>query len=340
MLASRNTSSDFPLPSLSDKAAALLSAACHPLLTWRWLQFLKHQPLLQDALASPSAYLFRIHHPYLSRRLACRERLALLVAHYEQVQEAGFAPLIQLAAHTPQLLSRFAGKSGRQYELLLSACDPARRDGELVLQLMSGEICVYSAAFVVAGEAAERHLMLGGLQGMLATDRHFGIKQITRDLYGCRPKDLMVAMVCEIGSCLGCARTVLIGNDNKLPDTRRHYCRKSADYDRNWREMQARRRDDGNFELPCPVRPPAAEYGDPVSQPEQERRTGVPARVFLMDAIRCSLHNRIGATRSAPFRPFHTPRAPADSFRQPEDNSESEDLSDAHDRFTRLQRSS
>ena len=239
---------------------------------------------------------------------------------------------------------------GDQHELIVMLDREGRRDAAVLRRGLD----VDDARAAAAGDAVfvsrttlsvalfrrGQNELLGGLQGMLATDRHFGIKQITRDLYGCRPKDLMVAMVCEIGSCLGCARTVLIGNDNKLPDTRRHYCRKSADYDRNWREMQARRRDDGNFELPCPVRPPAAEYGDPVSQPEQERRTGVPARVFLMDAIRCSLHNRIGATRSAPFRPFHTPRAPADSFRQPEDNSESEDLSDAHDRFTRLQRSS
>jgi uncharacterized protein VirK/YbjX len=339
MLARRKTSSDFPLARLNDKAHAWLSAACHPIYTWRWLQFLKRRPLLQDILPSPLPYLLRIHRPYLSRRLTCQERLALLIAHYEQVQQAGFAQLIQLAAHAPMALSRFAGKSGRQYELLLSACDPARRDGELVLQLMSGETCVYSAAFVMGGDAAERHLMLGGLQGMLATDRHFGIKQITRDLYGCRPKDLMVAMVCEIGSSLGCTRTVLIGNDNKLPEARRHYCRKSADYDRSWREMQAHRRDDGNFELPCPAHPPAAEYDDRVSQPEQERRAGMPARAFLMDAIRCSVHSQVDAVRSAPFRPFSTARTPAEPARRPEDNSESEDLSDAHDRFTRLQRS-
>jgi len=305
MLVKRDSTAECRSSGLKEKAAMFMSLARHPMQTYRWMRFLGADPLLGDIARSPIRFLAKIHRPYLSNRLDCPGRLALLIDHYESLSRAGFAPLIRQAAQAPVSLGTFSGKSGALYEIQLSALEQ-RQDGEMVLRLVSRMTCVYTAAFVISLRGPAPRITLGSLTGMLATDRDIGIKQVTRDLYGCRPKDLMVTLVRDIGDCLGCRDVVLVGNRNRIPENALHVCKKSSDYDRNWQEMQARMREDGDFELPCMV---AEAAGSPLPQPTR--------RSLLVDFVRQMVRTQVGTQGSAFQQPAVAPPAPAGQPYQP-----------------------
>jgi len=236
---------------IKDTAMMLIGYALHPLQTRRWLQYINSVPALREMARTAPALRTRLHQPYLSPGLSCADRVGVLMEHYDVLLHSPLADVARKAALQPLSLGEFVGRSGTVYQLALSAGDASRRDGDLVLRLHSRGLCIYTAAFVLLRRDGIRHVKLGGLQGMLATDRSMGIKQITRDLYGCRPRELMIAIVREIGRAAECSKLILISNANKLPPTDKHVCRKSSDYDAIWKEMHAARRSDGDFELPC-----------------------------------------------------------------------------------------
>ncbi|HJV72927.1 MAG TPA: DUF535 family protein [Noviherbaspirillum sp.] len=227
--------------------------AYNPLQSYRWFHFINTHPILNESAQSVWNLLWKIHRPYLSVDLDCAARVRLLIQHYQIVHEAGFSKLAKQAAVRPLRLCSIIGKSGTRYWLELSTTGDKRQAGEWVLRLISRGICVYTITFLFTIEDGKKQLVIGSLTGMLSMGRKMGIRQTTWDMYGWRPKDMMVSLAREIGEALGCSKIVLIGNRNKLPVTDLRFCRKSSDYDRTWKELNAFSRDDGNFELPCAV---------------------------------------------------------------------------------------
>ncbi|HYD78851.1 MAG TPA: DUF535 family protein [Paucimonas sp.] len=280
----------------------LIGYLLHPLQTRKWLRYIERTPALLDMARASPHLRGRLRRPYLTPRLSYADRVDLLIGHYDILLHSPLADWACKAAQQPVPLGEFIGKSGAVYQLTLAATDAARRDGELVLRLMSRDVCVYTAAFVFLRQDGERCVKLGGLQGLLATDKTMGIKQVTRDLYGCRPKELMVAVVREIGRLAGCGKLILIGNANKLPPREKHVCRKSADYDATWEEMRALRRPDGDYELPCRAggSPGAFEAG-------ASRRTVVIESLLDLVRLRFSQDRVTAAVRTA----SHAPPMPA-----------------------------
>lgn len=229
----------------------LLGYAFHPLQTHKWLKYIRHTPALREMAHAAPQLRGRLHRPYLSPRLTCAGRVDVLMEHYDILLRSPLADWAKKATQHPLVLGECIGRTGAAYQLTLACCDASRRDGELVLRLMSHGLCIYTAAFLFLRQDGMRCVKLGGLQGLLATDKTMSIKQITRDLYGCRPRDLMIAVVREIGRLVDCRKLILISNANKLPPRGKRVCKKSSDYDAIWKEMAATRRVDGDFELPC-----------------------------------------------------------------------------------------
>lgn len=300
LVAPRTARTDF-----RDKAMTLIGYALHPLQTRKWLHYIKRTPALDEIVQAAPQLRGRVHRPYLSPHLDCAARVGVLTEHYDILLRSSLADWARKAAQHPLLLGEFIGRSGAVYQLTLSLGDAARRDGELVLRLMSRGFCIYTAAFLFLRCDGVRCVKLGGLQGMLATDKSIGIKQITRDLYGCRPKELMVAVVREIGRLADCARLILIGNANKLPPREKRICKKSSDYNAIWKELAATPRGDGDFELPIgtDTRADAAARGaDGVTS----RRTVVIESVLDLVRLRFSQDRVSAAVRTA----SHVPGAP------------------------------
>jgi hypothetical protein len=293
---------------LRKKAQIVLGCASHPVETFRWLRFLKTHPLLRDVVPSPASFLGKIHLPYLSTALTCTGRVALLMKHYDSLLNAGFGSLVRQAVQKPLTLCVFNGKSGTSYELQLSALETGRQDGELLLRLVSDDACVYSVACVLTASQGKPALMVGGLAGMLSQGRSRGIKQVTRDLHGCRPKDLMVALARDLGRCFGCATTLLIGNGNRIPPAEKYVCKKSSDYDLTWRELHAAPRADGDYELPCAAVEEALERARSTSS--VHAIVPPPRRGVLLENIRTAVCANVLARRSTTRYVFTSPITP------------------------------
>jgi uncharacterized protein VirK/YbjX len=240
-----------PSPTWKDRAKLLLGAAVYPSQTRRWRAYVNTHPILRDLASLFPRVVHKIYRPYLSKHLNCRERVNILVWHYTIMLEAGLGHMIHRGSRTPVTIAQFEGKSGDSFQLTLAAINTAHREGELALQLVASGRTVYTASFVLLHEQGTRQIALGTLQGLRAADGAQVIKRATRELYGCRPKNLLIAALRQIGGCLGCSKLVLVSNDNRITVNWRRTARISSDYDATWRELDATLRADGNYELPC-----------------------------------------------------------------------------------------
>ena len=240
-----------PRASFKDRLKLSLGAIVYPLQTRRWRSFLHENPELGELARHYPRIVHKIYRPYLSRNLGCAERVDVLIGHYSHIFGLGLGELICQAASGPVPVARFAGKSGTLIQLQLSSINVGHREGELALELIHDGACVYTASFVLIRVQGEPCIKLGALQGLRSADGAQMIRQLTRELHGCRPKTLMLSLVRDMGAYLGCARILLVSNNNRISINGRRRRRISANYDATWEEMQAFRRPDGNFELPC-----------------------------------------------------------------------------------------
>ncbi len=248
----------FPLPILRHSEAGIkdhfkisLGAIVYPIQTRRWRSFLHDNPMLGELARQYPRIIHKIYRPYLSKHLRCADRVDLMIGHYSYMFEAGLGELICEAARHPVSVAEFAGKAGTLFRIQLSSINVGHREGELTLQLIYAGECVYAASFTLADLNGATYIRLGALQGLRSADGAQVIKNVTRELHGCRPKKLMVSVVRDIGAYFGCSKILLVSNKNRVSINGRRSSRISSNYDETWEEMLACKRPDGNFELPC-----------------------------------------------------------------------------------------
>lgn len=235
-----------------DHLKIALGAIVYPVQTRRWRNFLHDNPELSELARRHPCILHKIYRPYLSRHLNCAERVDVLIGHYSHIFRRGFGKLVHESASRRAPVIEFAGKSGTLFQIYFAGINVGHREGELMLQLLQDDVCIYKTSFVLVNWNDESYVKLGALQGMRSTSGGAqAIKRVTREFHGCRPKNLMVALVGEIGAYFGCSMILLVSNKNRITVNYRRSRRISSNYDETWGEMHASRRPDGNFELPC-----------------------------------------------------------------------------------------
>ena len=216
--------------------------------TRRWLAYWNASPMHASLAQATPRLLQKIYRPYQSLRLRSAERMDLLFSHYNFIFQQGLAALILQAATSPLLLGSFSGKSGALYELRLSAIATLDREGELALDLCCDQQRLFSVAFTFHGSEI---IGIGCLQGPRGADAQERVRHATRDMFGMRPKGLMVRLVREIGRAYGCKQLILVGNRNRVMFHQVRTGQVFADYDDFWQEIGAMRRADGEYQLSC-----------------------------------------------------------------------------------------
>lgn len=224
-----------------------------PRLTQRWMSFWNSTPWLTKVAISEPSVLKKIYRPYMTNLLSVEDRFNVLTSHYTMIDLHGLNDIVLRAANLFVQLSQFSGKSGTEYQIRLVVDNQMEREGELVLQLLSNETLLFSVAFTFFNHTGPSTVAIGCLQGGRAVDSLEKIRFATRDMFGLRPKTLMVRLVQQIGHQMECSDLLLVGNQNR---TVRNQLRKGivfADYDATWEELGALRRNDGDFKLKCSV---------------------------------------------------------------------------------------
>lgn len=237
--------------SLIKKIKLILRAMLHPQQTRRWLAYWNSTPMRIELAKAMPKLLPKIYRPYQSRRLRSEERIEILINHYDFIFRRGLDPLILRATRSPALLGSFTGKSELVYELRLSAAAPLEREGELILQLYCDQQPLFSIAFTFFLINGDWCVGIGCLQGPKGEDAQGRVRSATRDMFGMRPKALMLRLAREIGRSCGCTKAILVGNQNRVLVRQIRSGKLLADYDAFWREMGAARRPDGDYQISC-----------------------------------------------------------------------------------------
>ena len=244
-------------PASGHRLKAALGALFFPRQRTRWQAFLDSMPGLHSLAQLHPCLRFKIYRPYASRQLGCTDRLALLEGHYRFLWQAGARALVERAARQPVVLAAFEGKDAALYRLQLTAIYDSYREGELCLRLTRDSQPLYLASFLFLPRADGVSLQLGALQGLRSEAGKLAVKEATRALHGCRPKNLMVAALRDFGDFFACTNLFLVCNDNRIALNARRRRHIAADYDHVWQELHALRMRDGNYHLPCaPYRVP------------------------------------------------------------------------------------
>ncbi|RFP26172.1 DUF535 domain-containing protein [Duganella sp. BJB488] len=228
-----------------------LRALMHRQATGGWLQLLNSHPLFMELVKARPRLLYKIYRPYLSNTMGCAERVDLLQQHYRFIFRQGLGPLTVRAARGSVVLGGIEGKSGLPYQIRLSAIEPMEREGELVLQLYQDDGLVYSCAFSFQQGVRGMVLSVGCMQGSKSELGLQRIKDATRELHGLRPTNMMVKLLGQIGHDYGCAELRLVSNANRVVCGATRQGKVHADYDTLWQELDAGRRADGDWRLPC-----------------------------------------------------------------------------------------
>ncbi len=269
-----------------------LGSLIYPTQTRRWLQFLHHHPTLDDLAKLYPRLVHKIYRPYLSNHLRCAERVDLLIGHYALMFHTGFGNLIKMAAEKPLPVCEFRGKSGALYQLQLSAINDSHREGELCLSLVSDQIGIYSATFILLTLHGKNYIKVGCLHGIRSIDGAMWIKRVTRELHGCRPKNFMVAIIQDMGNYFGCTGTLLVADEKRISINRSRRKKMLSNYDELWEEMHAIKRNDTDFELPCsPFQKP--DFGTIPSRKRSEARK----RSELIESIVLALRDNLNTIR-------------------------------------------
>ena len=264
------------LPYWRERIKLQLRAAFHRKNTRRWLELLNSHPVFGELVRDCPRLLQKIYRPYLTLSLPMERRIALLASHYEIVFGRGLGPLISQAARGGVPLGSVEGKSGAPYELRLHALSQLEREGELILQLCDAAGPVYAAAFTFSDLGGENSVRIGCIQGPNCGKGLEAIRTATRELHGLRPKQLLVALVRQLGHDFGCSQLWLVGNGNRVVRSALRQGKVHADYDQLWQEMGADRQPCGDFRLACgALREPDMEAIQSKKRSEARKRHGM-----------------------------------------------------------------
>ncbi|MGX9697690.1 VirK/YbjX family protein [Janthinobacterium lividum] len=285
-----------PPPASGHRLKAALGALFFPRQRTRWQAFLGSMPGLSSLAQLHPCLRFKIYRPYASRQLGCTDRLALLEGHYRFLWQAGARALVERAARQPVVLAAFEGKDAALYRLQLTAIHDSYREGELCLRLTRDGHPFYLASFLFVPRADGVSLQLGALQGLRSEAGKLAVKEATRALHGCRPKNLMVTALRDFGDFFACNNVFLISNDNRIALNARRRRHIAADYDLAWQELHALRMRDGNYHLPC-----AAYRAPDLADVPSKKRADARRRGELLQSMASGMRAQLACLLEAPL---------------------------------------
>ncbi len=274
---------------------AALGALVYPRQHRRWQAFLLQTPGMAQLASLHPCLRYKLYRPYVSSQLDCTGRLALLEGHYRFLWQAGARALVEQAARQALVLASVEGKDGACYQVQLSAIHDSYREGELCLRLLRDGLPVYLASFLFVPRVDGVALQLGALQGVRSESGAQLVRDTTRALHGCRPKNLLVALLRDFGDFFCCNYLFLISNANRVALNPRRRRQIGADYDQAWRELHALAMTDGNYHLPCLA------YQTPdLADVPSRKRADTRRRGQLLGLMIGAMRTRLGALLAAP----------------------------------------
>lgn len=304
-----------PRARLREAAKYLARALCLPLLHTGYLRFVQGDARMH-ACCRRDPRLFERHlHRFVNDQWRRRERLRALLSHYRFMLARLPAPLfdaIYVEGGVP--IGLLALKDGSELVLSLRPSIDKGCEGELGIHLEEiGGRTLYRVVCTVIDDG--RALAIGCLQGLGGDDARELVRELTKQMHGLRPKQLMLGLACAFARHAGIARVVGIAN-RAHPLNRRRAGQFQADYDAFWTEQHGVA-EDGWFALP--VEPPRKSEADVPSHHRAAFRRREALRLAAEGVLTAALGRAAPQAEAvaapapraaAPFMPF-LPQEPA-----------------------------
>ena len=168
-----------------------------PIETLRWLETLERVCARAGVKTAPYRLARKSGQRFLRRALPRAATINLLTTHYERLLLAlGSQNVGKILSGEVIVAAEIEGRSGVPYRLCLAREALNSREGELIVNLVrkDDDRRVASLSVVVGAMApgGPVNLWIGGLQGSNGADSKEVTVRATKDLWGLRPKDLLM----------------------------------------------------------------------------------------------------------------------------------------------------
>lgn len=218
-----------------------------PMLHHNYLSFLDSHPLLRACVEGDPRLMERYQHRFLNRRWHRKDRLRAVQAHYRLLLERWPADLFEAVyVQGRATLGYIALKDGSDVKLHLRAPAHMTCEGELMLELTDVYDCtLYRLVMTLIDDDT---LAIGCIQGPSGEDGREKVRELTRNMHGMRPKQLMLVLAYAFAGQCGLRRILAVGNEaHPLLGRARMF----SDYDAYWLEQGGVAIEGGWFLMPA-----------------------------------------------------------------------------------------
>lgn len=267
---------------------------------WRALREARPGSQLGRAVEARNGMVHLVAWPYIHRDWTIGQRADTVVEHYHQIEQWRW---LQVPLGARHVLARF-GPEALDLSLQIDRPRWFSHEGELVLSLFEGEARLYSVAFSFGRRNGLPVVYVGAIQGRSGEGMPKRYSDLTRELHGCRPRDLVVLALMFLAEALQIGKLYAVSDEcRRLRAPRlfgRTNSRPSADYDEIWRDRGGVESADGFFVIDTRYQWRSLEE--------------VPAKKRAMYRRR---YEMLGALRAQLRRGASTDRAPTELLREP-----------------------
>jgi hypothetical protein len=213
-----------------------------PIETLRWLETLERVCVRAGVETAPYRLARKASQKFLRRALPRAATINLLTTHYERLLLAlGSQNVGRILSGEVIVAAEIAGRSAVPYRLCLARETLNSREGELIVNLVrkDDDRRVASLSVVVGAMAPGRpvNLWIGGLQGSNGADSKAVTVRATRDLWGLRPKDLLMHAAYALADVFEVESIEAVSNAGHVLQPAKGVKEGwRADYDAFWRE--------------------------------------------------------------------------------------------------------
>ncbi|WP_019464455.1 VirK/YbjX family protein [Dyella japonica] len=218
-----------------------------PLRHHGYLSFLGSHPLLRACLACDPRLQERHQHRFVNRRWHREDRLQALKAHYRLLLERWSAELFEAVyVQGRATLGALTLKDGSEVRLHLRPPAHMTCEGELAIELTDAhDRTLYRLVMTLIDDDT---LAIGCIQGPAGVHGRETVRELTRNMHGMRPKQLMLVLAYAFAGQCGLRRILAVGNAaHPLLGRSRMF----SDYDAYWLEQGGVLVEDGWFLLPA-----------------------------------------------------------------------------------------
>lgn len=255
-----------------------------PRLSREWLTCLARPEMgqlwqLRPRLAS------KLQRPYQCVDLSSRQRLDVLLAHYTLLPRVAAAPARALiyGEGYPLLRIRHAVTT-RELQLRLFYRDQFEKEGELTLGVFeaSAETMLAGITFSLGQAKETRTAFIGGLQASPSPETRVLIHDVTKEMYGMRPKAFALWCLQALLTQWGVNELHAVGDDQHIYRHWRKRRQITASYNEFWTESEGvLDGSDGLWTLPLKSRVRPREELKPSRRKAHERRYAMLSEIEL-----------------------------------------------------------